>query len=69
MTRRLELIGRVSAACILAALTLLAAAPAQARSAAACPHPKKLAAGACVTTCPAGYEDRGRDCVYRNQSR
>ncbi|MCJ2125378.1 hypothetical protein [Methylobacterium sp. J-077] len=51
------------------ALALLAAVPAQAQVAGACPPPKKLAAGACVTACPGGYEDRGRDCVYRNQSR
>ncbi|KST60984.1 hypothetical protein AO398_11325 [Methylobacterium sp. GXS13] len=50
-------------------LPLLAAVPAEAQVAGACPPPKKLAAGACVTACPGGYEDRGRDCVYRNQSR
>ncbi|MHC2103934.1 MULTISPECIES: hypothetical protein [unclassified Methylobacterium] len=50
-------------------LPLLAAGPAQAYYGGACPPPKKLAAGACVTACPGGYEDRGRDCVYRNQSR
>ena len=54
----------------LAALALLlAAVPARAQYATACPPPKKFAAGACVTACPGGYEDRGRECVYRNQSR
>src|SRR4029079_13818275 len=26
----------------------------------------RLAAGACVRTCPAGYEDRGQVCVFRS---
>jgi hypothetical protein len=71
MTRRFRLIDRGRAGRFLAAaaLTLLAAAPAQAQYAGACPPPKKFAAGACVTACPGGYEDRGRECVYRNQSR
>jgi hypothetical protein len=43
--------------------------PAQAQYAARCPPPKKFAAGACVTACPGGYEDRGPVCVYRNTSR
>ncbi|CAM3009584.1 MULTISPECIES: hypothetical protein [Methylobacterium] len=60
--------GRTLIAKALIAL-LLAAVPAQAQVAGACPPPKKLAAGACVTACPGGYEDRGRECVYRNQSR
>ncbi|EIZ83523.1 MULTISPECIES: hypothetical protein [Methylobacterium] len=75
--RCLEGIGRASANPAIMAkalialliLPLLAAGPAQAQVAGACPPPKKLAAGACVTACPGGYEDRGRDCVYRNQSR
>lgn len=50
-------------------LALLAIAPAEAQYAASCPPPKKFAAGACVTACPAGYEDQGRICVYRNMSR
>ncbi|MGH1587462.1 hypothetical protein ACRBEV_02750 [Methylobacterium phyllosphaerae] len=57
----------VRLACL--ALALLEPGPAQAQYAAACPPPRKLAAGACVAACPAGYEDRGRDCVYRNTSR
>jgi hypothetical protein len=28
-----------------------------------------VAAGACVRSCPAGYEDRGRECVFRSLSR
>ncbi|GGC52573.1 hypothetical protein GCM10010994_09560 [Chelatococcus reniformis] len=31
-----------------------------------CPSGLKFAAGACVQSCPAGYEDRGRVCVYRS---
>ncbi|MWV23362.1 hypothetical protein FVE89_15465 [Methylobacterium sp. 2A] len=50
-------------------LALLAIAPARAQYTASCPPPKKFAAGACVTACPAGYEDQGRVCVYRNMSR
>ncbi|MBP1181244.1 hypothetical protein [Methylobacterium sp. PvR107] len=76
MARRLRGIGPVRSGCVLtlavltlAVLALLAAAPAQAQYATACPAPKKLAAGACVTACPAGYEDQGRVCVYRNMSR
>jgi hypothetical protein len=71
MARRFRGIDPVRSGGVLAAavLALLAAAPAQAQYAAACPPPKKLAAGACVTACPGGYEDRGRECVYRNMSR
>ncbi|MGU3664743.1 hypothetical protein ACLBX9_11205 [Methylobacterium sp. A49B] len=54
---------------ILAVMALLGAAPAQAQYATSCPPPRKLAAGACVAACPAGYEDQGRVCVYRNTSR
>jgi hypothetical protein len=76
MARRLRGIGPVRsggvlalAVLALAVLALLAAAPAQAQYATACPAPKKFAAGACVAACPAGYEDQGRVCVYRNMSR
>jgi hypothetical protein len=57
---------RATAAAILA---LLGTAPARAQYGASCPPPKKFAAGACVAACPAGYEDQGRVCVYRNTSR
>ncbi|MCJ2061189.1 hypothetical protein MKK63_00435 [Methylobacterium sp. J-088] len=50
-------------------LVLLGTAPAGAQYATSCLPPKKFAAGACVTACPAGYEDQGRVCVYRNTSR
>ena len=50
-------------------VVLFAVAPAHAQYAASCPPPKKLAAGACVIACPAGYEDQGHVCVYRNTSR
>ncbi|MFB0488208.1 hypothetical protein ABIE45_000794 [Methylobacterium sp. OAE515] len=73
MARRFRRIGPVRSggvvATILAAMLALPAAPAQAQYATACPPPKKFAAGACVTACPAGYEDQGRVCVYRNMSR
>ncbi|KAA0121382.1 hypothetical protein CIW48_24290 [Methylobacterium sp. P1-11] len=57
------------AALLVLPVVLLAAVPAQAQYAASCPPPKKFAAGACVTACPGGYEDRGPVCVYRNTSR
>jgi hypothetical protein len=53
----------------LATFLLIPAGPALAQPAGPCPPPRKLAAGACVVACPAGYEDRGRDCVYRSLSR
>lgn len=80
MARRFERIGPIRSGgvraaipvgipiAILAALLALPAA-AQAPYATACPPPKKVAAGACVVACPAGYEDQGRVCVYRNMSR
>ena len=33
-----------------------------------CRAPLKFAAGACVPACPAGFEDRGRVCVFRGRS-
>ncbi|WP_331297539.1 hypothetical protein [Methylobacterium oryzae] len=71
MARRWGGIDRIRSVGIRAAtlLALLAAGPAQAQYAASCPPPKKVAAGACVTACPGGYEDRGPVCVYRNTSR
>jgi hypothetical protein len=71
MVRRLRVSGsnrpwRLLAVMVLA---LLGPAPAEAQYAGSCPPPKKFAAGACVTVCPAGYEDQGRVCVYRNMSR
>jgi hypothetical protein len=63
--RRAAVSGRIAGL----VLVLLGAGPAQAQYAAACPPPKKLAAGACVAVCPGGYEDQGRVCVYRNTSR
>ena len=30
-----------------------------------CRPPLKLAAGACVASCPAGFEDRGSFCEFR----
>jgi hypothetical protein len=62
-------IDRPGLARIMAVTALLGAGPAQAQYATACPPPKKFAAGACVAACPAGYEDQGRVCVYRNTSR
>jgi len=36
--------------------------------AASCPANLKYAAGSCVRTCPGGYADRGRMCVFENES-
>ncbi len=71
MVRRLRVSGSNRPWRLLAvmALALLGVAPAEAQYAGSCPPPKKFAAGACVTVCPAGYEDQGRVCVYRNMSR
>lgn len=33
-----------------------------------CPPPLKLAAGACVRSCPAGYADAERTCVFQDMS-
>lgn len=62
-------VARIQVAALSTIMLALPAAPAQAQYATACPPPKKFAAGACVTACPAGYEDQGRVCVYRNMSR
>ena len=58
-----------------AAALMLLALPActQTRSggaqwASSCPSGQKLAAGACVTSCPGGYEDRGSYCFMVSQS-
>jgi hypothetical protein len=32
-----------------------------------CAAPYKFAAGACVTSCPGGYEDRGSICIHQNE--
>ena len=55
---------------VLSASLFLGGLQAQAQQywASSCPPGLKDAAGACVRECPAGYEDRGRTCVYRNQS-
>jgi hypothetical protein len=63
------MVPRTGWARVLAVTALFGAAPAQAQYASACPPPRKVAAGACVAACPAGYEDQGRVCVYRNMSR
>jgi hypothetical protein len=47
-----------------AALLTVAASQAGAQN---CPPRHKIAAGACVQSCPGGYEDTGRICVYRRQ--
>ena len=69
MSWRFGMVPRTGWARVLAVTALLGAAPAQAQYASACPPPRKVAAGACVAACPAGYEDQGRVCVYRNMSR
>ena len=56
--------------CVLLVSALTAADPGTVLAqAASCPPPLKLAAGACVRACPAGYEDRGRECVFRSLGR
>ncbi|MGY2048160.1 hypothetical protein [Methylobacterium sp. JK268] len=65
---------RVLLRCVAVSVLILAAAlvltgrpgpaPAQTGS---CPPGTKFAAGACVRSCPGGYEDTGRSCVYRNE--
>jgi hypothetical protein len=57
---------RIACLAMLAGTCLAGEVRAQAAS---CPPPLKLAAGACVKSCPGGYEDRGSECVYRNLSR
>lgn len=32
-----------------------------------CPPGLEYAAGACVRSCPGGYEDTGKICVFRNE--
>jgi hypothetical protein len=59
---------RAACAALLAALASLGVPPTPAAAqAASCPPPLKWAAGACVSACPGGYEDHGRECVYRRQ--
>ncbi|WP_232632032.1 hypothetical protein [Methylobacterium sp. Leaf118] len=68
----------------LAALLILVAAPMATPAAAgpaqsylfgeqrfrdACRPPLKYAAGACVRRCPAGYQDQGRTCRFRDMRR
>lgn len=53
----------------LSLLALMTTVPVSAMAQYSCPPPLKFAAGACVAQCPAGYEDRGQECVYRSLSR
>jgi hypothetical protein len=52
---------------VIATSTLMMLPPPAGAQTTACKPPLKFAAGACVVTCPGGYEDRGRECVYRSQ--
>lgn len=58
---------RIILAAVLALVSLPALAQTNPPFASYCPPGYKFAAGACVQECPAGYEDRGRVCVFRNQ--
>jgi hypothetical protein len=58
----------ILAICAATMLLGLASEQAAAQWASSCPPPLKLAAGACVASCPGGYEDRGRVCVFRSYS-
>jgi hypothetical protein len=49
---------------VAAAVIVCLGAPAGAQT---CQSGYKSAAGACVKSCPGGYEDNGRTCVYRRQ--
>jgi hypothetical protein len=66
--------GRIACLVLLAAVVASAGAEAQWRDgrqeqfASQCRPPLKFAAGACVRSCPGGFEDRGRVCVFRSQS-
>lgn len=52
---------------ILTLLALSGAGPAVAQYySGSCPRGQKFAAGACVTSCPAGYSDQGTYCRLRN---
>ena len=50
-----------------AALTLFALPALAQPYGANCPRGTKFAAGACVVTCPGGYEDQGRVCIKRSE--
>lgn len=59
--------------CGLLVFGMLAAHPGPANSqasswATSCQPPLKLAAGACVRSCPAGYTDTGPTCVFQDMS-
>ncbi|KMO20972.1 hypothetical protein [Methylobacterium platani] len=67
---RLIAFGILAAAAATIAVALLRPPASRAQQAAEyCRPPLKFAAGACVAQCPAGYEDTGRTCVFRNMSR
>jgi hypothetical protein len=59
------------ASILFAAAVALVALPALAQGrppyGANCANGRKFAAGACVATCPGGYEDQGRVCVKRSE--
>lgn len=67
---RLLALGIIATAAMLVALALLRPPALRAQQEDGyCRPPLKFAAGACVAQCPAGYEDTGRTCVFRNMSR
>ena len=49
---------RVSLAIVIAVLGVTGAS-------AACPRGQKALSGACVASCPSGYDDQGANCVFR----
>jgi hypothetical protein len=67
---RLVTLGIILTAAVTILVTLLRPPPLRAQQEESyCRPPLKFASGACVAQCPAGYEDRGRVCVFRSLSR
>ncbi|WP_246102077.1 hypothetical protein [Methylobacterium terricola] len=67
---RLLALGIIATAAVMIAVSLLRPPAPRAQPVESdCRPPLKFAAGACVAQCPAGYEDTGRTCVFRNMSR
>ena len=66
---RLVALGVIVTATVMVWAALLRPPASRAQQEGGCRPPLKFAAGACVAACPAGYEDTGRTCVFRNMSR
>ncbi|KMO40473.1 hypothetical protein VQ02_07495 [Methylobacterium variabile] len=66
---RLVALGIILTATVMIGAAILRPPASRAQQEGYCRPPLKFAAGACVASCPAGYEDTGRTCVFRNMSR